>query len=96
MGTPDYASTILETLIKDEEINVQCVYTQPDKPVGRKKILTPPPVKKVALENGIEVFQPINLRGEDTQEQIKASKPDFIVVAAYGQSLPKNILDLEP
>lgn len=96
MGTPDYASKILETLIKDEEINLLCVYTQPDKPVGRKKLLTAPPVKSVALENGIEVNQPQNLRSEETHAHIKALKPDFIVVAAYGQILPKAILDIAP
>lgn len=96
MGTPDYASYILETLIKDKEIEVLSVYTQPDKPVGRKKVLTAPPVKTVALENAIEVHQPLNLRSPETEEEIKALKPDYIVVAAYGQILPKNILDIAP
>ena len=96
MGTPDYASTILQTLIADEAIEVLCVYTQPDKPVGRKQILTPPPVKEVASASGIEVFQPQNLRAEQTHAQIKALRPDFIVVAAYGQILPKSILDIAP
>jgi methionyl-tRNA formyltransferase len=96
MGTPDYASSILETLIKDKEIEVLSVYTQPDKPVGRKKVLTAPPVKTVALENGIEVHQPLNLRAPETEEEIRALSPDYIVVAAYGQILPKNILDIAP
>ncbi|MBE0498347.1 MAG: methionyl-tRNA formyltransferase [Campylobacterales bacterium] len=96
MGTPDYASSILQTLIEDEEINVLCVFTQPDKPVGRKKILTSPPVKSLAHEHGIEVHQPQNLRGEETHVQIKVLRPDFIVVAAYGQILPKVILDIAP
>ncbi len=96
MGTPDYASYILEQLIKDEEINVLCVYTQADKPVGRKKVLTAPPVKTMALENGIEVFQPVNLRSAQTEEEIRRFDPDYIVVAAYGQILPKNILDIAP
>ena len=96
MGTPDYASYILETLIKDKEIDVLSVYTQPDKPVGRKKVLTAPPVKMVALENGIEVHQPLNLRAPETEEEIRALRPDYIVVAAYGQILPKNILDIAP
>jgi methionyl-tRNA formyltransferase len=96
MGTPDYASYILETLIKDKEIEVLLVYTQPDKPVGRKKVLTAPPVKTVALENAIEVHQPLNLHSPETEEEIKALKPDYIVVAAYGQILPKNILDIAP
>jgi len=96
MGTPDYASTILQRLIKDEEINVLSVYTQPDKPVGRKKVLTAPVVKTVALENSITVYQPLNLRSSETEEEIKTLNPDYIVVAAYGQILPKNILDIAP
>lgn len=96
MGTPDYASYILERLIKDEEIKVLSVYTQPDKPVGRKKILTAPIVKTVALENSIEVYQPLNLRSPETEKEIKSLNPDYIVVAAYGQILPKNILDIAP
>ena len=96
MGTPDYASCILEILIKDKEIEVLSAYTQPDKPVGRKKLLTAPPVKRVALENGIEVHQPLNLRSPETEEEIRALRPDYIVVAAYGQILPKNILDIAP
>ena len=96
MGTPDYASYILETLIKDAEIEVLSVYTQPDKPVGRKKLLTAPPVKTVALENGIEVHQPLNLRSAEIEEEIRTLDPDYIVVAAYGQILPKSILDIAP
>ncbi|MFC2074374.1 methionyl-tRNA formyltransferase [Campylobacterota bacterium] len=96
MGTPDYASSILEALIEDDEINVLSVYTQPDRPVGRKKVLTAPIVKTVALENGLEVHQPLNLRASETEAEIKALNPDYIVVAAYGQILPKNILDIAP
>ena len=96
MGTPDYASTILEKLVRDEEINVLSVYTQPDKPVGRKKVLTAPITKVVAEENGIIVHQPLNLRSVQTEEEIRALDPDYIVVAAYGQILPKNILDIAP
>ena len=96
MGTPDYASSILEALIKDEEINVLSVYTQPDKPVGRKKVLTAPITKTVALENNIIVHQPLNLRSPETETEIKSLNPDFIVVAAYGQILPKSILDIAP
>jgi len=96
MGTPDYASTILQNLVNDAEINVLSVYTQPDKPVGRKKVLTAPITKTVALENSIKVFQPFNLRAQETEDEIKALKPDYIVVAAYGQILPKSILDIAP
>jgi methionyl-tRNA formyltransferase len=92
MGTPDYAEIILENLIKRYE--VVAVYTQPDKPVGRKKILTPPPVKVLAKKNNIKVIQPSNLKNE--AENIKNLNPDFIVVAAFGQILPKEILEIVP
>ena len=96
MGTPDYASSILKTLVEDKDINVMSVYTQPDKPVGRKKVLTAPITKVVALENDIKVYQPLNLRAVETETEIKSLSPDYIVVAAYGQILPKNILDIAP
>jgi methionyl-tRNA formyltransferase len=92
MGTPDYAEIILENLIKRYE--VVAVYTQPDKPVGRKKILTPPPVKVLAKKNNIKVIQPSNLKNES--ENIKSLNPDFIVVAAFVQILPKEILEIVP
>lgn len=93
MGTPDYALTILKALAKSE-FEVVAVYTQPDKPVGRKKIMTPPIVKSYALEKNIPVFQPTNLKDSTVKEQILYLKPDFIIVAAYGQILPKSILDI--
>ncbi|WP_428737249.1 methionyl-tRNA formyltransferase [Sulfurimonas sp.] len=96
MGTPSYADEILKTLIAEEGINVVAVYTQPDKPVGRKKVLTPPPVKTTALENGIEVYQPNRLRDEQTVAELLKISCDFIVVAAYGQILPKEVLDHAP
>ena len=92
MGTPDYAEIILESLIKKYEIIG--VYTQPDKPVGRKKTITPPPVKLLAQKHNIEIFQPNNLKNE--AENIKKLNPDFIVVAAFGMILPKDILDIAP
>jgi len=92
MGTPDYAEIILESLIKKYEI--VGVYTQPDKPVGRKKTLTSPPVKILAQKYNILVFQPNNLKNE--AENIKKLNPDFIVVAAFGMILPKEILDIAP
>lgn len=89
MGTPNFSVPILEALIKEYEVVL--VVTQPDKETGRKKILTPSPIKEVALKNNIEVFQPIKIR-EDYQKIID-SKPDIIITAAYGQIIPKNILD---
>jgi len=93
MGTPDYAEIILDSLIKND-FNIVGVYTQPDKPVGRKQILTPPPVKKLAQQYQIPVFQPTTLQGE--LANIKELKPDFIVVAAFGMILPKEILEYTP
>ncbi|WP_373070553.1 methionyl-tRNA formyltransferase [Sulfurimonas sp.] len=96
MGTPDYAQAILDKLLNTENIDVVAVYTQPDKPVGRKKILTPPVVKTLALKNNIDVYQPDRLRDEDVVTELLKIKCDYIVVAAYGQILPKAVLDHAP
>ena len=96
MGTPHYAKEILKTLIETEDMEVSLVLTQPDRPVGRKKVLTAPPVKELALQHGINVLQPHRLSDEGIEGAIKALKPDFIVVAAFGQILPKSILDIAP
>ena len=96
MGTPHYAREILNTLIEVEDMEVSLVLTQPDRPVGRKKILTPPPVKVLAVEHSIEVLQPNRLNDEGIEDAIKVVNPDFIVVAAFGQILPKSILDIAP
>ena len=96
MGTPDYAQKILERLIESDNINVVAVYTQPDKPVGRKKILTAPPVKITAQEHNIDVFQPNRLRDEESIKEVLSVTCDYIVVAAYGQILPREILDHAP
>lgn len=96
MGTPDYASRILEKLIAQPDIEVVAVYTQPDKPVGRKKVLTPPPVKTLASEHGITVYQPNRLRDEAVLKELVTIECDLIVVAAYGQILPKAVLDHAP
>ncbi|MEO1958155.1 MAG: methionyl-tRNA formyltransferase [Nautiliaceae bacterium] len=90
MGSPEYAVKILDSLNRNFE--VVAVYTQPDKPVGRKKILTPTPVKKYAIENNLKVLTPLTLKNED----ISRFKPDFIVVAAYGLLLPKSVLNVAP
>ncbi len=96
MGTPHYAKEILETLIHADDIEVSLVLTQPDRPVGRKKVLTPPPVKVLAEENEIDVMQPKRLSDEGVEDAIRLANPDFIVVAAFGQILPKSILDIAP
>jgi methionyl-tRNA formyltransferase len=96
MGTPQYAQMILQTLLDAEDMEVSLVVTQPDRPVGRKKVLTAPPVKVLAQEYGIEVLQPSRLREEGIWERIAEEKPDFIVVAAFGQILPRSILEIAP
>lgn len=97
MGTPDFAVPCLKALI-DSNHEVCGVYTQPDKPKGRGYKLAPPPVKVVALDNGIEVYQPISLKkGDEAINAIKTLReqvPDLIVVTAYGKILPKEVLDL--
>lgn len=92
MGTPDFARSILEKLHKDGE-NIVAVVTQPDKPQGRKMILTPPPVKQYALENGIPVYQPLILKDGAFAEELSRIDPELIIVAAYGKILPAYILD---
>ncbi len=96
MGTPNYAKEILDKLIKADDMEVVLVLTQPDKPVGRKRVLTPPSVKVLAQENSIEVLQPYKLTDEKIEEAIVGCSPDFIIVAAFGQILPKSILDIAP
>ena len=96
MGTPHYAKEILGALVSAEDMDVSLVLTQPDRPVGRKKVLTPPPVKVLAQEHGISVLQPNRLSDEGVFEAIANEKPDFIIVAAFGQILPKRILDIAP
>ena len=92
MGTPDFAVPALKALAQAHE--VAAVFTQPDKPVGRKQILTPPDVKVCAQSLGIPVCQPPSMKTDEAFEQLKAYAPDVIVVAAYGQILPKAVLDL--
>ncbi|MBD7967852.1 methionyl-tRNA formyltransferase [Paenibacillus gallinarum] len=93
MGTPDFAVPALEKLLA-EGYSVKLVVTQPDKPQGRKKILTPTPVKEAALKHGIPVFQPRRLRDEESVAELAKWEPDLIVTAAFGQILPKAVLDM--
>lgn len=91
MGTPDFASASLKKLI-DERFDVVGVFTQPDKPKGRGMELFASPVKELALENGLPVFQPVKMRDGTALAQIKALEPDILVVVAYGRILPDDIL----
>ncbi len=93
MGTPDYAAVTLEKLI-DSHHEIVGVFAQPDKRKGRKQILTPPPVKVVAEQNNIPVFQPNTLRDGEALGILKSLDPDIIVVVAYGKILPEEILNL--
>ncbi|MCH5304633.1 MAG: methionyl-tRNA formyltransferase [Ruminococcus sp.] len=93
MGTPDFAVPTLEKLAESYH-KILAVYTQPDKPVGRKQLLTPPDVKVCAEKYNIPVFQPTTLRDEISYKELKKLNPDVIVVVAYGKILPKDILDI--
>ncbi len=94
MGTPDFAVPALEKLAQSPDYTVAAVFTQPDKPKGRKMVMTPPDVKVCAEKLGIPVFQPASMRSEEAYNSLKELNPDVIVVAAYGQILPKAVLDL--
>lgn len=93
MGTPAFAVPSLEMLIS-EGYSIVAVVTQPDRPQGRKKVLTPTPVKEAALRHGIPVLQPQRLRNPEAVAELAEYKPDMIVTAAYGQILPKSVLDM--
>ena len=93
MGTPEFAGIILEKLIASETYKPSLVITRPDKPLGRKQILTPPPVKQ-RITNKIKVLQPERLKDPEIITKIKEEEPDIIIVAAYGKIIPKEIIDI--
>ena len=93
MGTPDFALDTLRGLL-DAGLDLVGVYTQPDRPKGRGKKLAAPPVKELALEHNIPVFQPQKLRATEAVAELQALAPDLIVVVAYGQILPQSVLDI--
>lgn len=93
MGTPEISATVLEGIISSG-YNVVAVIAQPDRPVGRKKILMPVPTKEVALRHDIPVYQPIKIRKE--YEFVKELNPDVIITLAYGQIVPQGLLDIPP
>lgn len=92
MGTPDFSVPIL-SMLRDEGYNVVAVVTQPDRPVGRKRVLTPPPVKVEALRLEIPVIQPEKLTDSDELKEIIALDADLIITAAFGQLLPNELLE---
>lgn len=91
-GTPDFAVPCLRAASQRGE--VVAVYTQPDRPAGRGRELTPSPVKREALLRGIEVFQPENFKSVASKDALRALKPDLMVVVAYGLILPQSVLDI--
>lgn len=95
MGTPDFAVPSLTALLDHGE-NVVAVVTQPDRPKGRGRKLTAPPVKQLALDAGLPVLQPEKIRGQDFLAQLKDFQPDLIVVTAYGRILPGRLLNMPP
>ncbi|TYR77574.1 methionyl-tRNA formyltransferase [Rossellomorea vietnamensis] len=92
MGTPQFSVSVLQNLITND-YDIIAVVTQPDRPVGRKRVMTPPPVKVEAEKHGIPVYQPEKIREKEELEKILALKPDLIVTAAFGQILPKELLE---
>lgn len=94
MGTPEIAKETLQKLIESKIYKPVLVVTQKDKPVGRKKILTPPPVKTLAQKNDIDILQPEDLKDKDFIAKIKEISPDIIIVVAYGKIIPKEIIDI--
>ncbi|MEI4768625.1 methionyl-tRNA formyltransferase [Psychrobacillus sp. FJAT-51614] len=92
MGTPAFSAPVLRMLV-EEGYDVLAVVTQPDRPVGRKKVLTAPPVKEEAVKLGLPVIQPTKLKGSEELKQIIALHADIIITAAFGQLLPKELLD---
>lgn len=109
MGTPRFAEVVLEEIVayaksggktsesksQKPKLEILAAFTQPDKPVGRKAIITPPPLKLAAEKHGIPVFQP-NALDDEACEILKSLRPDFIVVVAYGKILPQRVLDIAP
>ena len=93
MGTPDFCLPILDAL-KEAGHEIGLVVTMPDAPVGRKQVLSAPPVKKWAIDKGIPVFQPVRIRDEEAVYRLMSCEADIFVVAAYGQILPKAVLEL--
>lgn len=99
MGTPSYATTIFKEILKNDSYEIVGLFTQADKPVGRKQVLTPPDIKQFCIDNSLDIpiLQPQKLKDNLVAYlSILDLKPDFIIVAAYGQILPKDILKIAP
>jgi len=94
MGTPDFSVPALQKLAEQDDFFISLVVTQPDRPKGRGKKLSPAPVKTTALNLGIDVFQPENINTKEAREKLLSLNPDFFVIAALGQILSQDILDI--
>jgi methionyl-tRNA formyltransferase len=94
MGTPDFAAAVLARVLDFSDADVIGVYSQPDRPCGRGHKCTPPPVKSLALEHGLPVFQPLNFKTPEAVAELAALGPDVLLVAAYGLILPQSVLDI--
>ena len=93
-GTPDFAAAHLQALIDCDQHHIVAVYTQPDRPAGRGKKLTPSPVKQLACDHNINVFQPPSLKDSEAQQQLASLDADIMIVVAYGLLLPQAVLDI--
>ncbi len=94
MGTPDFAATVLEAVLRSGVADVRAVYTQPDRPCGRGHKCLPSAVKRLALEQGLPILQPVNFKEDADVAQLAAFAPDVLLVAAYGLILPQRVLDI--
>jgi len=93
-GTPEFAVPVLETLTQLPYLDIMAVITQPDKPVGKKQIITPPPVKIAAKKNNLTVLQPKKIKTKEIEEQIRKYSPELVIVVAYGKIIPENLLTM--
>ena len=94
LGTPEFAIPSLKLLLEHPSIEVSFVVTQPDKPVGRNAVMTPPPIKMIAQQSNVTIIQPDNVNSDNVVDMVKAVDPDFIIVVAYGQILKDKWLSL--
>lgn len=94
MGSPGFAATVLEALLAWDGAEVSAVYTQPDRPCGRGRACRPTPVKELALERGLPVYQPKNFKNQSDIDELASFRPDVLVVAAYGLILPRAVLEV--
>lgn len=92
LGSPDFAIPSLNALLKNPCFKILAVITQPDKPIGRQQVITPPPIKKFATDNNIAVWQPGKVK--EIADKISEAEPDFLVVVAYGKLIPKSVLSI--